>query len=51
MLAASIDLAHESILMSLKHRETMESSSYRYIGIGVVEGPLGLIVVQLFTGG
>ncbi len=51
VLAASIDLAHESILMSLKHRETMESSSYRYIGIGVVEGPLGLIVVQLFTGG
>ncbi len=51
VLAASLDLAHESILRSPKHKETMESSSYRYIGIGVVEGPLGLIVVQLFTGG
>lgn len=51
VLAASLDLAHESILRSPKHKETMESPSYRYIGIGVVEGPLGLIVVQLFTGG
>jgi uncharacterized protein YkwD len=51
VLAASLDLAHESILRSTKHKETMESSSYRYIGVGVVEGPLGLIVVQLFTGG
>ena len=50
-LAASIDLAHESILQSPKHKDTVEGSSYRYIGIGVVEGPLGLIVVQLFTGG
>jgi len=50
-LAASIDLAHESILQSPKHKDTVESSSFRYIGVGVVEGPLGLIVVQLFTGG
>lgn len=51
VLAASIDLANESILQSQKHKNTVESSSYRFIGIGVVEGPLGLIVVQLFTGG
>ena len=50
-LAASMDLAHQSLLQSPKHKETLESSLFRYVGIGVVEGPLGFIVVQIFTGG
>lgn len=50
-LAASMDLAHQSLLQSPKHKETLESSLFRYVGVGVVEGPIGFIVVQIFTGG
>ncbi len=50
-LAASMDLAHQSLLQSSRHKETIESSLFRHIGIGVVEGPIGFIVVQIFTGG
>jgi len=50
-LAASMDLAHQSLLQSARHKETIESSLFRHIGIGVVEGPIGFIVVQIFTGG
>lgn len=50
IIAATTNSVHESVLRSVKHKETLEGSSYKFVGIGVVEGPLGLLVVQLFTG-
>ncbi|MGH2722992.1 MAG: CAP domain-containing protein [Actinomycetota bacterium] len=32
------------------HRENILRPEFRRVGIGVVSGPLGLMVVQVFTG-
>jgi len=33
------------------HRANIVSPQFTHAGVGVVEGPIGLIVVQVFLGG
>ena len=49
-LAASPDLVHEGLMGSPDHRANIVRPEFRRVGIGVVRGPLGLMVVQVFSG-
>jgi uncharacterized protein YkwD/uncharacterized membrane protein required for colicin V production len=49
-LAATAEIAHEGLMESPGHRENVLRADFREVGIAVVEGPLGLMVVQVFTG-
>lgn len=49
-LAATPKTVHDGLMASPGHRENILRSSFRRVGIGVVEGPLGLMVVEVFTG-
>lgn len=49
-LAASPQMVHEGLMESPGHRENILRPEFRRVGIGVVEGPLGLMVVQVFSG-
>lgn len=48
-IASSVRSGHESLMNSESHRNTILDNEYRRVGIGVVSGPLGLIIVQIFT--
>ena len=47
-LAPSVDEVHRGLMNSPGHRANILSRDFTHIGIGVVEGPIGLIVVQVF---
>lgn len=49
-LAATPAAGHEGLMESPGHRENILRPEFRRLGIGVVSGPLGLMVVQVFTG-
>ena len=49
-LAASPQMVHDGLMSSPGHRANILRPEFRRIGIGVVEGPLGLMVVQVFSG-
>ncbi|MDP8957941.1 MAG: CvpA family protein [Actinomycetota bacterium] len=49
-LAATPEAAHEGLMESSGHRANILHREFRRVGIGVVSGPLGLMVVQVFTG-
>lgn len=49
-LAATVQEVHGGLMDSPGHRANIEADFYRRIGIAVVEGPLGLMTVQVFTG-
>ncbi|HSG79471.1 MAG TPA: CvpA family protein [Acidimicrobiia bacterium] len=49
-LAATPTETHGGLMDSPGHRANILSPEYNRIGIGVVEGPLGLMTVQVFTG-
>jgi uncharacterized membrane protein required for colicin V production len=49
-MAATPAAVHEGLMESPGHRENMLRPEFRRVGIGVVSGPLGLMVVQVFTG-
>ena len=49
-LAATPEIAHQGLMESQGHRENILRADFREVGIAVVEGPLGLMVVQVFTG-
>ncbi len=49
-LAATPGLVHEGLMRSDGHRENIERPEFVRVGIAVVDGPLGLMVVQVFTG-
>lgn len=49
-LAATVQEVHGGMMDSPGHRANIEADFYRRIGIAVVEGPLGLMTVQVFTG-
>lgn len=49
-LAASPDLVHEGLMESPSHRENILRPEFDRVGIGVLEGPLGLMVVEVFSG-
>lgn len=49
-LAATTGQVHEGLMGSPGHRANILGDAYRRVGVGVVSGPLGLMVVQVFTG-
>jgi uncharacterized membrane protein required for colicin V production len=49
-LAATPTETHGGLMDSPGHRANILSPEYNRLGIGVVEGPLGLMTVQVFTG-
>jgi uncharacterized membrane protein required for colicin V production len=49
-LAATLESAHDGLMDSEGHRANILSTSFTEVGVGVVDGPLGVIVVQVFTG-
>ncbi len=50
-LAATARAVHEGLMDSPGHRANILGEQYRRVGVGVVQGPLGLMVVELFTSG
>jgi len=49
-LAPTAETAHRGLLDSPGHRANILNPDYRRVGIGVVAGPLGLMVTQEFAG-
>ena len=49
-LAATTTQVHEGLMGSPGHRENILRPEFRRVGVAVVEGPLGLMTVQVFTG-
>lgn len=49
-LAGSAAGVHEAIVGSDRHRSEVLGERYRRVGVGVVEGPYGLMAVQVFAG-
>jgi len=49
-LAPTAASVHEGLMASPGHRTNLLDTRYRRVGIGAVSGPLGLMVVQVFTG-
>ena len=48
-IASTIRSGHQSLMMSDSHRNTILDNEFRRVGIGVVSGPIGLIIVQVFS--
>ena len=48
-ISSSIRSGHQSLMNSESHRNTILDNEFRRIGIGVVSGPLGLVIVQVFS--
>ena len=48
-LSSSVRSGHNSLMNSDSHRNTILSNEFKRVGIGVVSGPLGLIIVQVFS--
>jgi uncharacterized membrane protein required for colicin V production len=49
-LAPTSRAVHEGLMASPGHRENILRSGFTKVGIGVVDGPLGLMVVEVFQG-
>lgn len=49
-LSPTVDSVHQGLVASPAHRATMLDPRFKRVGISVVEGPLGLMVVQVFSG-
>ncbi|NIA25705.1 MAG: hypothetical protein GWP04_09070 [Gammaproteobacteria bacterium] len=49
-LAATPQIVHDGLMASPGHRENILRPEFTRVGIGVVAGPLGLMVVQVFQG-
>ena len=47
-LAPNVASVHGGLMNSPGHRANILESEFTHVGIGVVEGPIGLIVVQVF---
>ena len=48
-ITSSVRSGHQSLMQSNSHRNTILDNQFRRVGIGVVSGPLGLIIVQVFS--
>ena len=48
-MSSTIYSGHESLMDSESHKDTILDSNFKRIGIGVVTGPNGLIIVQIFS--
>ncbi len=49
-LAATAGTVHDGLMDSPGHRANILDSRFTRLGIGVIKGPLGLMVVQVFSG-
>jgi uncharacterized membrane protein required for colicin V production len=49
-LAPTPATVHEGLMASPGHRENLLNPRYRRVGVAAISGPLGLMVVQVFTG-
>ncbi len=49
-MAATPADVHRGLMASEGHRSAILGAEFRRVGIGVVDGPLGLMTVQVFTG-
>ena len=49
-LSPAVSTVHEGLLASPPHRAAMLDPAFTRVGISAVEGPMGLMVVQVFTG-
>ena len=49
-LSPTVSSVHEGLLSSESHRATMLDHRFTRVGVAALEGPLGLMVVQVFTG-
>ena len=47
-IASTLVAGHESLMSSETHRNTILDGEFKRVGIGIVSGPLGLIIVQIF---
>ena len=48
-IASTVRSGHQSLMQSDSHRNTILDNEFRRVGIGVVSGPIGLIIVQVFS--
>ncbi len=48
-LSSSVRSGHISLMKSESHKNTILDNEYKRVGIGIVSGPLGLIIVQIFS--
>ena len=48
-MASTIYSGHQSLMNSESHRATIIDNEFKRIGIGIVSGPNGLIIVQIFA--
>lgn len=49
-LAITAEIAHEGLMESDGHRANIEHAEFRNVGVGVMDTPFGLVVVQVFHG-
>ncbi len=49
-LSPTAGSVHDGLMASPSHRENMLEQRFTRVGISAIEGPLGLMVVQVFTG-
>ena len=47
-ISSTLIAGHESLMSSETHRNTILDSEFKRVGVGIVSGPLGLIIVQIF---
>ncbi len=48
-ISSTIYSGHEELMNSESHRNTILDNEFRRVGIGIVSGPTGLIIVQIFS--
>ena len=48
-LSSSVRAGHSSLMNSEAHKNTILDKEFKRVGIGIVSGPLGLIIVQIFS--
>ena len=49
-LSPTVESVHEGLLASPSHRATMLDPRFTRVGVSALEGPFGLMVVQVFSG-
>ena len=47
-ISSTLVSGHESLMSSETHKNTILDSEFKRVGVGIVSGPLGLIIVQIF---
>jgi uncharacterized protein YkwD len=47
-ISSTLVSGHESLMSSETHRNTILDRQFKRVGVGIVSGPLGLIIVQIF---